>query len=215
MLDRKYERQMSGKEKRKFEAEKMRQMTLKEKIEYLWMYYKILFLIPVIIGVVIYLGVTMYQGITREVLLNLTILDGTGTELPGLEEDIKDLLGTGNSKETVEINSNLSGSTDDYNSNVALSTLIGAESVDVLICTEEVYEQYNDQNGFVNLEELLSEETLAGGKVQEDAVILEKNDYMTEKMGVSYEPAYVCVMENAKHKENAVAFVEMLLENVS
>ena len=26
MLDRKYERQMSGKEKRKFEAEKMRQM---------------------------------------------------------------------------------------------------------------------------------------------------------------------------------------------
>ena len=42
MLDRKYERQMSGKEKRKFEAEKMRQMTLKEKIEYLWMYYKIL-----------------------------------------------------------------------------------------------------------------------------------------------------------------------------
>ena len=34
MLDRKYERQMSGKEKRKFEAEKMRQMTLKEKIEF-------------------------------------------------------------------------------------------------------------------------------------------------------------------------------------
>ena len=65
MLDRKYERQMSGKEKRKFEAEKMRQMTLKEKIEYLWMYYKIIFLIPVIIGVVIYLGVTMYQGCQR------------------------------------------------------------------------------------------------------------------------------------------------------
>ena len=101
------------------------------------------------------------------------------------------------------------------NSNVALSTLIGAESVDVLICTEEVYEQYNDQNGFVNLEELLSEEALAGGKVQGDALVLEKNDYMTEKMGVSYEPAYVCVMENAKHKENAAAFVEMLLENVS
>ena len=29
MLDRKYERQMSGKEKRKFEAEKMSQMTLR------------------------------------------------------------------------------------------------------------------------------------------------------------------------------------------
>lgn len=136
-----------------------------------------------IIGVVIYLGVTMYQGITREVLLNLTITGGTGTELTDLEEDVKDLLGTGSSKETVEINSNLSGSADDYNSNVALSTLIGAESVDVLICTEEVYEQYNDQNGFVNLEELLSEEALAGGKVQGDALVLEKNDYMTEKWG--------------------------------
>ena len=66
MLDRKYERQMSGKEKRKFEAEKMSQMTLKEKLEYLWMYYKVYLLIPVVIVVLIVVGVQMYHGITPE-----------------------------------------------------------------------------------------------------------------------------------------------------
>lgn len=84
MLDRKYERQMSGKEKRKFEAEKMSQMTLKEKLEYLWMYYKVYLLIPVVIVVLIVVGVQMYHGITQKVLLNLTILGGESTDRTGL-----------------------------------------------------------------------------------------------------------------------------------
>ena len=129
MLDRKYERQMSGKEKRKFEAEKMSQMTLKEKLEYLWMYYKVYLLIPVVIVVLIVVGVQMYHGITQKVLLNLTILGGESTDRTGLEKEILELLGTGKKNEAVKINANLSGSTDDYNSNIALSTLIGASAV--------------------------------------------------------------------------------------
>ena len=93
MLDRKYERQMSGKEKRKFEAEKMSQMTLKEKLEYLWMYYKVYLLIPVVIVVLIVVGVQMYHGITQKVLLNLTILGGESTDRTGLEKEILELLG--------------------------------------------------------------------------------------------------------------------------
>ena len=101
MLDRKYERQMSGKEKRKFEAEKMSQMTLKEKLEYLWMYYKVYLLIPVVIVVLIVVGVQMYHGITQKVLLNLTILGGESTDRTGLEKEILELLGPGRSLQSI------------------------------------------------------------------------------------------------------------------
>lgn len=215
MLDRKYERQMSMKEKRKFEAEKMKAMTLKEKIEYLWMYYKVYLLIPVIIVAMIVVGMQMYHGMTEKVLLNLAILGGDNIDRSGLEKEVTELLGTGDKKETVKINANLSGSSDDYNSNIALSTLIGAEAVDVIICPEEIYESYAEQNGFVNLEKTLSEEAIAGGKVQGDAVILETSSYMTDELGVSYEPVYVCIMSNAQNEKQAVKFIEMLLEKAA
>lgn len=215
MLDRKYERQMSMKEKRKFEAEKMKAMTLKEKIEYLWMYYKVYLLIPVIIVAMIVVGMQMYHGMTEKVLLNLAILGGDNIDRSGLEKEATELLGTGDKKETVKINANLSGSSDDYNSNIALSTLIGAEAVDVIICPEEIYESYAEQNGFVNLEKTLSEEAIAGGKVQGDAVILETSSYMTDELGVSYEPVYVCIMSNAQNEKQAVKFIEMLLEKAA
>ena len=212
MLDRKYERHMSMKERRRFEAEKMSQMTRKEKIEYLWMYYKSYLLIPVIIVVLAAIGVQMYHGMTEKVLLNLTILGGENVDRTDLDKDITRLLGTGKKNETVKINANLSGSSEDYNSNIALSTLVGAEAVDVMICPEEIYEQYDDQNGFDNLEKILSEDALGSGKVHGNAVILDTGKYMSEKVGVSYEPVYVCIMSNTQNEKQAVKFVEMLIE---
>lgn len=215
MLDRKYERQMSMKERRKFEAEKMQAMTLKEKIEYLWMYYKVYLLIPVVIVALIVVGMQMYHGMTEKVLLNLAILGGDNIDRSGLDKEITELLGTGDKKETVKINANLSGSSDDYNSNIALSTLVGAEAVDVIICPEEIYESYTKQSGFMNLEKILSEEAIAGGKVQGDAVVLETSSYMTDEIGISYEPVYVCIMSNAQNEKQAVKFIEMLLEKAA
>lgn len=212
MLDRKYERHMSMKERRRFEAEKMSQMTRKEKIEYLWMYYKSYLLIPVIIVVLAAIGIQMYHGMTEKVLLNLTILGGENVDRTDLDKDITRLLGTGKKNETVKINANLSGSSEDYNSNIALSTLVGAEAVDVMICPEEIYEQYDDQNGFENLEKILSEDALGSGKVHGNAVILDTGKYMSEKVGVSYEPVYVCIMSNTQNEKQAVKFVEMLIE---
>lgn len=212
MLDRKYERHMSMKERRRFEAEKMSQMTRKEKIEYLWMYYKSYLLIPVIIVVLAAIGIQMYHGMTEKVLLNLTILGGENVDRTDLDKDITRLLGTGKKNETVKINANLSGSSEDYNSNIALSTLVGAEAVDVMICPEEIYEQYDDQNGFENLEKILSEDALGSGKVHGNAVILDTGKYMSEKVGVSYEPVYVCIMSNTQNEKRAVKFVEMLIE---
>ncbi len=211
MLDRKYERQMEGKEKRRFEMEKLKKMTWKEKIEYLWMYYKIWLVVLALVIAAICTGVQMYHGITEEVLLNVTIVDGGNVDRTGLEKDVKELLGAKKKNQSVKINSNISSSKEDYNSRIALTTLIGAESVDVLICPKEIYEEYQGMDGLVNLEEMMPEQA-AEGTVEGEAAIFQDNAYLDENIGVSYEPVYACVLQNGHNKENAVEFLKMLTE---
>lgn len=211
MLDRKYERMMDKKERRRFEKEKLSKMSLKEKIEYLWMYYKIWLAVPAAVIVAVYTGVQMYHGMNEEIMLNVTIINGKNMERTAFGEEIRKLLGAEKKNETVQLNANLTAA-GDYNSKIGLSTLIGAEAVDVLVCPEELYEEYAEIGGFVNLEELLPEEIQDGGKVHGDAVILENSEYLEENVGTLYDTVYVCVVNNAKHKENAARFLQMLCE---
>lgn len=212
MLDRKYERQMNRKEKRHFEMEKLKKMNGKEKLEYLWMYYKIWLVVFIVIIALIYTGVQMYHGMTEKILLNVTIVDGQNMERTDLEKEVRKELGAEKKNETVRFNANLSSGEEDYNSKIALSALVGAEAVDVLICPENVYEQYQGQDGLLNLEKLLPEEA-ERGLVKGEALILNKNDYMEKTVGIAYEPIYVCVLNNTKNQENAVDFLKMLIEN--
>ena len=61
MLDRRYEQQMDKKEKRQFEKEKLKEMSGRQKLEYLWMYYKVWLLVPIGIALLVWVGVTMYR----------------------------------------------------------------------------------------------------------------------------------------------------------
>lgn len=192
MLDRRYERMMSGKEKRAFEKEKLSHMTRREKLEYLWMYYKAWLLVPVILIAVICLGVQIYQSRTTEVLLYLTVTDlyTEDQDFTDLEDTFKDYIGADGKKQTIEVNSSLSAST--YQGEIAFSTLVGAQSVDVVLCTQEFYDSYADM-----LE-------LEGTR--------EPDKKLTELTGADYSPVCVCIAENAPHKENARQFVRMILE---
>ena len=75
MLDRRYEQQMDKKEKRQFEKEKLKEMSGRQKLEYLWMYYKVWLLVPIGIALLVWVGVTMYRSKTEEVLLNVVMLE--------------------------------------------------------------------------------------------------------------------------------------------
>ena len=65
MLDRRYEQQMDKKEKRQFEKEKLKEMSGRQKLEYLWMYYKVWLLVPIGIALLVWVGVTMYRSKTE------------------------------------------------------------------------------------------------------------------------------------------------------
>ena len=166
MLDRRYEKQMTREERKQFEKEKLSQMTGKEKLEYLWMYYKIWLLVPVAVIAAIYLGVTMYRGMNEEILLNLVVVDGLADDYEGLESEIWEYLGAEKSNQTVRINSNITSGA--YQGEAAFSTLIGTESVDVVICPESFYDEY-------------------GKDVVEKAFVMEESKWIKKEAGIEYE----------------------------
>lgn len=192
MLDRRYEKQMTREERKQFEKEKLSQMTGKEKLEYLWMYYKIWLLVPVAVIAAIYLGVTMYRGMNEEILLNLVVVDGLADDYEGLESEIREYLGAEKSNQTVRINSNITSGA--YQGEAAFSTLIGTESVDVVICPESFYDEY-------------------GRDVLEKAFVLEKSKWLKKEAGIEYELVCICIAKNTPNRENAEAFLELVEEN--
>ena len=192
MLDRRYEKQMTREERKQFEKEKLSQMTGKEKLEYLWMYYKIWLLVPVAVIAAIYLGVTMYRGMNEEILLNLVVVDGLADDYEGLESEIREYLGAEKSNQTVRINSNITSGA--YQGEAAFSTLIGTESVDVVICPESFYDEY-------------------GRDVLEKAFVLEESKWLKKEAGIEYEPVCICIAKNTPNPENAEANLELVEQN--
>ena len=190
MLDRRYEQQMDKKEKRQFEKEKLKEMSGRQKLEYLWMYYKVWLLVPIGIALLVWVGVTMYRSKTEEVLLNVVVADGIGSSYDEVEQELKDRIQADGNNQTVKFNNSLSAAT--YQGEMALTTRVAAESIDVVVCPEEFYEEYQDVMG--------------------EPVILEAGEWMAENLGIPYETVYVGIVENAPNRENAEVFVEILQE---
>ncbi len=191
MLDRRYEKQMTREERAAFEKEKLSQMTGREKLEYFWMYYKTWLAVPIIIIVLIYLGVTMYEGMNEKVLLNLVLVDSISDGYEDLEETARDYLGIEKRNQTVRINANITSG--GYQGEAAFRTLIGTESVDVVLCPESFYQEN-------------------GQDVLEVASTVEDSQWMKEEAGIEYEPVYVCIARNTPNREHAEAFVRFIEE---
>ena len=106
---------MTPKEKRQAEIEKLRGMSLGEKAGYLWTYYKIWLLIPVILIIVIWQGIQIYHNVREVELLSIGIADtglDTTSGQEALESDLLGLLGTGDKYEVITLDTGISSGDD-------------------------------------------------------------------------------------------------------
>lgn len=197
-MEHKYESDMTKKEKRQLELEKLKSMSLLEKADYIWTYYKAWFAGALAVIILIYMGFTMYQGMQKNELVSVTVLGARmdAEQIEDFQNDVKEWMVTEKENDVVTVNANLSSNGEDYNSNIALTTLIGAQSVDVLICPKDIYEDYAGQDGFAS-----------------DGMIFENTGFIRETFDVDYEEVYVVTMANAPHPEGAERFLEYILEN--
>lgn len=220
-FQKKHESDMTSKEKRELEREKLASMHGWEKLEYILVYYKfhIAVVLILILGV---FGITRWvDNMKDENYLYVTVVDAT-TDGENFMEDFRASLGDEEEHHKYLLDTsvfrteNLDGDKVlDYNEQMKLTTLVAAGTVDVLICPKENYEMYTGEEGVVyQISDLMGEEFVAehADICMENAILI-KDNVVLEKYGLlPEEPAYLIVFQYTKHQEEAKAFIDFLME---
>ena len=156
------------------------------------MYYKIwLVILAVVIGV-IYLGCTMYKGRHTTVLLNVAVTGGDSQKAEELNKDFCKYAGIDEKDGIIRIQANIPEDGGSLSSKTALTTLVGADAVDVLICREDVYQEYKKQDGF------------------QETIDFPEDNVLKKKKIISYDDAHAAIMVNAQNQKMAEKFISYL-----
>ncbi|MGN0372929.1 MAG: hypothetical protein ACI4F3_08955 [Enterocloster sp.] len=220
---------MTIKEEAKKEREKLSRMNWKDKIWYVWEYYKF-HILALFLGVcVLYVLVTAVYRQTFTVRLSMAIINDQAlndSSTDSFEESLHRELGYGK-KELIDISGNLYISSNkdemsqfDIANQAKISALI-ATGLDIMITDRTAIEYYGAMNGFADLRELLPEELYSrledsilwveneNGEQIPAAISLEDTAFAAET-GVALNPAYIGIIKNAPHKEDALRTVQYL-----
>lgn len=200
---------MDKEQKRLFDA-----MTPGKKLEYLWMYYKAWLVGFLFLLAAVWLGITMYLGMNTKVLLNVAIVGGDNNQAVSLAEDFAVYAGITEKDGEIRVKANLPDESSGSSLTTALTTLMGADALDVLICSEGVYKEYSAQKGFLTAEEVLGERAASyGDRVLKDAVCLDADSAFGRREMVRYDKIYAAVSVNCQNPDTAAEFLCYLLEN--
>lgn len=188
-------------------------MTLGKKLEYLWMYYKGWLAGALCLVLAVSVGVTMYKGMHTTVLLNAVVIGGDDLKAEWLMESFAQYAEIGEKDGVVQIRTNIPDDGGGMMSTTALTTLMGADAIDVLVCPADVYEDYDGHNGFFNMKEILGEKSEDyGDAVLENGVRLKSGNILEKEQMTSYEEIYAAIPVNSQNPDTAVKFVEFLLQ---
>lgn len=92
----------------------------------------------------------------------------------------------------IRIQANIPEDGGSLSSKTALTTLVGADAVDVLICREDVYQEYKKQDGF------------------QETIDFPEDNMLKKKKIISYDDAHAAIMVNAQNKKMAEKFISYL-----
>lgn len=226
---------MSLKETLKNEAReeqaKLKKMSFRDKLWYIWEYYKIHMLIGCVILFFLYaLGTIFYQKSFNTQLFFIVMNDRSGSEADyeGLANEFKTRMGYGK-KDKVEVDSSLyisfeeSTSQLDYASLAKVTAIVASKDLDVLISDSPAVEHYASNGAFLNLEEVLPADLW--DMVKDDvymakdengnsfpAAISLDDSYFHEKTGTQMEEAYFSLINNSTRTDTAFEFLRYLYE---
>ncbi len=222
-FQKKHESDMTSKEKRELEREKLASMHGWEKLEYILGYYKF-HIVVVLILILAVFGMTRWvDSLKDENYLYVTVMDAT-TEGENLMEDFRASLGDEEEHHKYFLDTSvfhtvtLEGESEmDYTGQMTLATLVGSATVDVLVCSEDIYEIYKGEEGeevVYQISDLMGEEFVKEHEdiCMEDAIRVDDNAVL-EKYGLTTgKPAYLIVFQYSGHPEEAKAFINFLME---
>lgn len=215
----KNEADLSRKERRLQEKEKLKGMGIKKKLEYIWMYYKAVIFGFIGVLFAIYVGVDLYQNAQIETVLSISVVNAGLSESEPLQKEIKGLLGYDLEDKYSEVGILMNLTTDStgekfgYNAQMAYMAQLSAQNIDVMVMPEGLCKEMEDDDVFADLQEILGEETYAAfGDSVHDNYITITDPKLNESLGIAYEPVCIAVMINSLHQENAAKWISSLCQ---
>ena len=212
------------------EREKMKQMSGKDRVWYIWEYYKFHILAVTLAVLALWLiGITVYRQSFSTRLSLAVINDRSGGEgsLNGLEEELRQALDFGK-KERIALNEGLFISYDEetmsqyaYASMAKLSALVSGNALDFMIADQATLEHYSELSAFEDLEMLLTPKQLEtlkdslfyteseSGEPVAVGLSLETSSF-EEKTGVRMDPPYLAVITDTPHTEDILRTIDWL-----
>lgn len=210
------------------EREKFRSMSGKDRLWYIWAYYKFhIFGVLVAIGILWSIGGAMYQKSFDTVLYCMYLNNRSETELDTapLEQGFSEYLGLG-AKQLITTESTYISYGDDatefsYASMAKITALVASKELDIFIGDDENMEHYASMDGLSDLEAELPKETLdlvydrlvyaAGTDGTEYACgISLAGTWFAEESHLAQDPPILSIIINSVHKDTAIALIHYI-----
>lgn len=208
------ETDLTKKERRKIEREKIKGMGFRKKLQYIWMYYK-----PHMFGVValiclVCLGVNLYHHAQMQTVLSIAVVDGGDFVADTVEKNILKTLDIDNKFAEVSVAQNLI--TDetgdlDYYARMAYVTEIQSATIDVLVMPKELYDIEKDKGMYADLKELFGDEVYESLGAADEYHLELDGGKVAEELALPYKTVCICIPVNVKNEKNALKWIQSIL----
>jgi hypothetical protein len=199
-----YESDLTSKEKRQIEIEKLKNLSFTGKLEHMWAYHKIILASPVLLVLLIVFINSMIQNSRMEDVLNIAITGGFQTEVEALTEKTREKLYIENSFSRITIDTNYVTIDGEFDMNSAqkFAVLVAGQGIDILISNPSIYSIHIEHGAFMDLREIFSDEDLEGVNLIDNEAI-DITNYLTvrEKLNLPYDTVYFMVIANVNIDE--------------
>ena len=218
----------------KSELEKIKQMSGKDRIWYIYEYYKFHIVAVILAFTLLWVvGSSLYRQTFTTRLTFAIVNDRSGGEssMDEFENSLKEALGFGK-KDLIEINSGLFINTDEpqssqyaYASMAKIAALSAGGNLDIIIADPQTIQHYGSQNAFLNLEDFLPEDLKdraeteglffytdnGSGQSIAAAISLDSTDF-SELTGAVIHSPYLAVVASSQHTEDTLRAIHWLFD---
>lgn len=208
----KYESDMTKKEKRELEFKKLSSMNFKQKLEYIWAYYK-----PALAGIVgviflIFYAVDFYHNSKMEDILYVAMVNTPDIDMEAAEADFKDYLGDTDEYHRVTIDATytiIDESQYAYADEMKITTLASAGEIDLLVANETLCKRYVEQEYAADWKDILGDDYANYEDQISGRMLKVENSEKLEELGIEwYEPVYMIALANTENKEVVCKYLE-------
>ena len=216
MEQKKYESDMSPKEKRELEKSYFRGMSVRQKAEHVIAYYKTHIMLLFLTLLVIIFGIYFVYRTQVDILLNVVFIDSMDGDQKTMESDFKEYMGDSSALHEIFVDDTIlftgSAFSDSYKE-IKLSSFIQNKLPDVMIMDEKYYGQYKESGMLQPFIKVMSEEEqeTLGIRAEDGYGVMMTGNQKLEEYGFLIDgDSYLVVMQDAAHPEEAKDFIEFL-----